>query len=173
MSKTIREELKVKYLAEGGLQENLTNESQTIAGMIHAMNNPAKAIPKIGVASEDADKDMFGDGVKVSDMQSGVVVEGNKIKGKLFKLTEGSLVNTYGEGYFVALKFTGADDESVTSCKVGLNPSMGTGLVELKGDPDQDGGFKVTNKTQVFEIHQIVGGVEAVQQFDLTELVFA
>lgn len=38
MAKTIREELKDMYLAEGGQQENLTNDSQTIHGMIKAIN---------------------------------------------------------------------------------------------------------------------------------------
>jgi hypothetical protein len=38
MAKTIREELKDMYLAEGGQQENLTNDSQTIQGMLKAIN---------------------------------------------------------------------------------------------------------------------------------------
>ena len=38
MGKTIRDELKDKYLKMGGRQEDLTNSSQTIDGMIHAIN---------------------------------------------------------------------------------------------------------------------------------------
>lgn len=38
MGKTIRDELKDKYLQMGGRQEDLTNSSQTIDGMIHAIN---------------------------------------------------------------------------------------------------------------------------------------
>ena len=173
MADTIRNELKKKYLAEGGLEENLTNDSQTIAGMIKAAASPTKAVPKIGITAVDPETDLFKDGIKVKDMQDGVVVNGNKITGKLFKLTEGALVERWGEGYFVALQFSGADDASVTSCMVGMNPSYGSGLVELKGDPDQNGAFKLTNKTQCFEIHQTVGGNVAVQQYDLTGLVLA
>lgn len=39
MGKTIRDELKDKYLQMGGRQEDLTNSSQTIDGMLHAINN--------------------------------------------------------------------------------------------------------------------------------------
>lgn len=173
MADTIRNELKKKYLAEGGLEENLTNDSQTIQGMIKAMASPTKAVPKIGITAMDGDIVPWGDGIKISDMQSGVKVDGNKITGKLFKLTEGALVEQYGEGYFIGLQFSGIDDESVTSCLVGMNPSTSTGLVEAKGDPDQNGTFKVTNKTQCFEIHQTVSGNVAVQQYDLTGLVLA
>lgn len=38
MSKPIREELKDMYKAEGGLQSDLTNDSQTIQGMLKAIN---------------------------------------------------------------------------------------------------------------------------------------
>lgn len=34
MADTIRNELKKKYLAEGGLEENLTNDSQTVGGNV-------------------------------------------------------------------------------------------------------------------------------------------
>ena len=171
MADTIRNELKKKYLAEGGLEENLTNDSQTIAGMINAMNNPGKAIPKIGVAAEEGETELFGDGIKVKDMQKDVVVSDGKITGKLFKLTEGSLVDRWGEGYFMALKFTGATEASVTSCLVGMNPSVGSGLVELKGDPDQNGAFKVSNKGQAFEVQQTV--VTTSVMYDCSGLVLA
>ncbi len=173
MADTIRNELKKKYLAEGGLEENLTNDSQTIQGMVKAMTNPTKAVPKIGITAMAGNIIPWNDGIKISDMQSDVKVNGNKITGKLFKLTEGALVEQYGEGYFIGLQFSGIDEETVTSCRVGMNPSAGTGLVEVKGDPDQNGTFKVTNKTQCFEIHQTVGGNVAVQQYDLTGLVLA
>jgi hypothetical protein len=38
MAKTIRDELKDMYKAEGGQQSALTNDSQTIQGMIKAIN---------------------------------------------------------------------------------------------------------------------------------------
>ena len=93
---------------------------------------------------------MFG--TLVSDMQTGVSVSGNSITGTLKELTSGALVDAHGAGHFVALKFTNIDP-SATSVKVGLDPSMGTGLVEIINDPDKNGAFKVTNKdTQVFKV---------------------
>ena len=113
---------------------------------------------------------MFNDGVTVADMQTGLQVKNGKITGKLKKLTSGSLVNTYGEGYFMALKFTNVDPNA-TSVKVGMQPSAGTGLVELLGDPDMDGGFKVTDKnSQKFVVMSTVGGFTSRQVYDLTEL---
>ena len=93
---------------------------------------------------------MFG--TLVSDMQEDVSVANNAITGTLKELTSGALVDAHGAGYFVALKFTNIDP-GATSVKVGLDPSMGTGLVEIINDPDKNGAFKVTNKdTQVFKV---------------------
>ena len=67
-------------------------------------------------------------------------------------LDEGAIVDTWGEGNFVVLKFSDID-ESATSVKVGLDPSMGSGLVELIDDPDKNGVFKVTDKNaQLFKV---------------------
>ena len=53
---------------------------------------------------------------------------------------------------------------------VGLDPSQGSGLVEL--DNDKDGVFKVTNKeTQRFVIVTTDGEYTLRQEFDLSELI--
>ena len=122
------------------------------------------------VDAEDSGATMFG--TNVSDMQSDLAVSGGKITGTLKKLTTGSLVTTYGEGYFMALKFTGIGS-GVTSVKVGLNPSVSTGLVELINDPDKNGAFKVTNKdTQKFLVVTSDGSNIHSDLYDLSELVF-
>ena len=114
---------------------------------------------------------MFG--TLVSDMQSDLVVKDSVITGTLKKLTTGSLVTTYGEGYFMALKFTDIDQEA-TSVKVGLMPSVSTGLVELINDPDKNGAFKVTDKyTQKFVVETSdASGNKNTKVFDLSRLVF-
>ncbi len=102
------------------------------------------------VAAEAGDVSMFG--TLVSDMQDNVVVSGNAITGTLKYLDSGALVDTWGAGNFIALKFTDLDP-AATSVKVGLDPSQGSGLVEIIDDPDKNGAFKVTNKdTQVFKV---------------------
>ncbi len=78
-------------------------------------------------------------------MQSGITVTGNAITGTLTKLTSGQLVTDWGEGYFLAVGF---DDFSsgltYANVKVGLKPSVSSGLVTL--DSDKDGVFKITDK---------------------------
>ena len=87
----------------------------------------------------------------VSDMQTDLSVASDAITGTLKYLTEGSLPDVWGEGYFMALKFTEIPS-AATSVKVGLYPSQSSGLVEIINDPDKNGAFKVTDKdTQVFK----------------------
>ena len=103
-------------------------------------------------------------------MQSKVKVEGDEITGTLKYLDSGSLVDTYGTGNFIALKFSDIP-ETATSVKVGLDPSEGTGLVELINDPDKNGVFKVTNRfTQNFKIVTTDGTKTTTQIFDLARL---
>ena len=168
MSKTIREELKDKYLASGGRQENLTNDSQTIAGIIHATNDPATTLKRVTVEPV-ADDTVLND-YTGADFQTGVQVKDGKITGKLKYVDHGSVVDTWGAGYFVALQFTVNEDDP-TSVKVGLNPSISSGLVELLGDPDMNGYFKVSNKQQSFVVQQTVNGVTSNQFYDLTGLI--
>lgn len=97
-------------------------------------------------------------------------MSGNKITGTLKYLNSGDIADYWGAGNFVALKFSGID-EAATSVKVGLDPSQSSGLVELLGDPDMNGVFKVTDKnTQVFKVVSTDGTHTKTQTFDLTGL---
>lgn len=110
-------------------------------------------------------------GTTVSDIQSGVSVSGNKITGTLKYLSVGALPDYWGAGNFLALKFSDIDPEA-TSVKVGLEPSEGSGLVELLGDPDMNCAAKITDKnTQKFKV-QITdnNGRITNQVFDLSRL---
>lgn len=71
----------------------------------------------------------------------------------------------------MALKFSNIDPKAV-SVKVGLDPSESSGLVELLGDPDMNGVFKVTDKDeQVFVIESRDSqGHLTRQEFDLSGL---
>lgn len=80
-------------------------------------------------------------------------MDGDKITGTLKYVDSGALATDWGAGNFIALDFSGIDTTGLTSLKVGLVPSEGTGLVEAIGDPDLNGVFKVTDKdAQVFRI---------------------
>ena len=111
--------------------------------------------------------------VPVSSIQSSnVAVTGNKITGTLKYLDGSDPISGYwGAGNFLALKFSDVDPRA-TSVKVGLDPSESSGLVELLGDPDMNGVFKVTDKdTQKFVV-VITDGIKTKrQEFDLSDLV--
>ena len=97
-------------------------------------------------------------------------MSGNKITGTLKYLDSGDIADYWGAGNFMALKFSGID-EAATSVKVGMDPSQSSGLVELLGDPDMNGVFKVTDKdTQVFKVVTTDGTRTKTQTFDLSDL---
>ena len=110
-------------------------------------------------------------GTTASQMQSGVTITGNAITGTLTKLTSGQLVTDWGEGYFLGIAFT-KSNAKITSIKVGMNPSVSSGLVEL--DEDMLGVFKVTDKdTQRLEVLSSDGIVSFASFYDLSGLTLS
>lgn len=107
----------------------------------------------------------------VSDIQDAdVTVSGKKITGTLKYLSTGPIAGYWGAGNFLALKFSDVDPKA-TSIKVGLNPSEGSGLVELLGDPDMNGVFKITDKTtQKFRVVITDGHLTKTTDYDLSDL---
>lgn len=122
----------------------------------------------VTVEAESGNTEIFG--TLVSDMQDGLSVSDGKISGTLKYLDEGALVDEFGAGNFMAVKFTNIG-ENATSVKVGMSPSEGSGLVEIIDDPDKNGVFKVTNKdTQKFKVVATDGIHVNTQTFDLSSL---
>ena len=77
-----------------------------------------------------------------------MTIANGKVTGSL-QFVEGGLAPSgplAGDGYFLALKWSNPQ-ETVTSLKVGIIPSQGSGLVECINDTDRNGVFKVTDKT--------------------------
>ena len=103
-------------------------------------------------------------------MQENVSIANKTITGTLKYLSTGQLVNAWGAGNFIALKFADIVPNA-TSVKVGLDPSYGGGLVEIIDDPDKNGAFKITDKdTQVFVV-EITDGVETIRtEYNLSGL---
>lgn len=110
-------------------------------------------------------------GTAVSDIQDDdVTVSATAITGTLKYLSDGSIAGYWGAGNFLALKFSDVDPR-LTSVKVGLDPSQGSGLVELLGDPDMNGVFKITDKdTQKFVVEKSDGHKTTRQVYDLSGL---
>lgn len=120
----------------------------------------------VTLASPTANTDFWG--TKTKDMQTGVTVADGAITGTLHKLTSGQLVTDWGEGYFLSLAFT-KNNAKANDIKVGLEKSMGSGLVSL--DADMLGVFKITNKdTQKFVAICYDGDISYKQTFDLSGL---
>ena len=85
--------------------------------------------------------------------------------------TPGEIVDYWGAGNFFAFKISNIDSNA-TSCKVGLDPSEGTGLVEIINDPDNNGIAKLSGKPgQKFKVVQTDNaGHKNVQLYDLSGL---
>ena len=113
--------------------------------------------------------------VNVSSMQSGVNVANGAITGTLKYLkTDNAITAKWGKGNFLCLDFSATDWSAYSSVKVGMDPSVSSGLVELINDPDKNGFFKVTNKeTQRFVIVATSADGRQVhkQYFDLSGLL--
>ena len=119
---------------------------------------------------ESGDTSIFG--TLVSDIQTDVVVSDDDIAGTLsyYDDEDSDLVKKWGAGNFLALKF--GVPEGATSCKVGLDPSEGSGLVEIIDDPDRNGVFKITDKdAQEFMVKLTVNETEYTQTYGLDSLV--
>lgn len=111
---------------------------------------------------------MFG--TLVSDIQTGLTVTDNAITGTLKYLDTGSIPGVWGDGNFMALKFTNIDPRA-TSVLVGMDPSQSSGLVEIINDPDRNGVFKVTDKdNQEFKVVITDGTQTTTKTYDLSGL---
>ena len=112
-------------------------------------------------------------GVDVADIQDNVSLANKKVTGTLKYLDgDNAIVNEWGEGNFLAVTFTAANWSAYDSVKVGLEPTQGSGLVELIGHLDDlDSVFKIGNDvTQKFVIESKKGTKTLKQVFDLSGL---
>lgn len=130
-------------------------------------------VATVGVTAEAGDTTFPWTEYTPSQFQSNVNVGDNAITGTL-KFIEGGLASSgplEGDGNFIALKFTADDWNKFTSVKVGLDPSAGTGLVEIINDPDKNGVFKVSNTSQVFKVVATDGTDTVTKTYSLAGLV--
>ena len=125
-------------------------------------------------AETDAFGPLYG-GKVASDLQSDIAISDGNIKGTL-KYIEGGLSDEgplKGSGYFLALKWSNPA-AGVTSLKVGLMPSIETGLVECLSDTDRNGVFKITDITkQKVAVVQSDGSNTTTQYLALKDLILA
>lgn len=110
----------------------------------------------------------------VSDLQTNVSLTDGVFSGTLkYYDTPGAIVDVWGAGNFLAAKFSVENNDwtAYDSVKVGLEPSAGTGLVELINDPDKNMIAKVTDKdTQVLKVVATKGSKQAIKTYSLRNL---
>ena len=129
---------------------------------------------RVTVEGTAAATELYG-GKTAGDIQSNIVVSDGQITGTL-NFIEGGLADSgplADDGYFIAL--TQSDfptGQTYANCKVGLRPSMGTGLVTLTDDGIMVA--KIADKiNQNYIVQTIQGGLTIEQEYDLSGLVFA
>lgn len=158
------------YVALGGNAADVADMT-VIPDVVDAIG--VLKIPAITVEAEEQSAKLFN--VNVSSMQSAdTAVANGAITGTLANITTGVLARDWGAGHFVALKLTAADWNVYDSVLVGLDPSVSSGLVEIKNDPDHNGVFKITDKdSQVFVVIAKIGDLQKVYKFDLSGLTLS
>ena len=164
---TILEAMKAFASVHGVDSREIKPEDTTAEVLMMVAGADAFGSSNVTTASPTANTDYWG--TKVSAMQTDVAISNGAVTGTLHKLTSGQLVTDWGEGYFLALKFT-KNNAKITSIKVGLVPSASSmPLQEL--DADMDGVFKITDKdAQLFEILVSDGKVSHAIFLDLSGL---
>ena len=125
-------------------------------------------IEPLAVAPMEGTDTVFGH--TVSNLQTGLFVGNGKIVGTLLYVSSGALATDWGAGNFMALKFDGDAFVHAQHIYVGMNPTAGSGLVDVIGDPDKNGVFKVTNKVQNFVVVIDYGTYSETMEFDLSGL---
>ena len=105
--------------------------------------------------------------------KSDVTVSNGKVTGTLkYFDTPGEIVDYWGAGYFFAFKISG-EDSNTTKTMIGLDPSEGSGPVDIHGDPDMNGIAKIENplEQEIKVVQSDAAGHKNIQIFDLSGLV--
>jgi len=110
-------------------------------------------------------------GLTSDDLQTGIMVGDGKVLGTLKYLSSGQLVTDWGAGNFLALQFGGSAFENAKHIYVGVDPSAGTGLLDVINDPDKASVTKINDKNgQKFKVIVDYGTYVETKTFDLSGL---
>ena len=105
----------------------------------------------------------------MSDLQTSLAVNNGAITGTLKYIDTGTLADVWGDGNFMALKFTLPEGATPDTVKVGMDPSVSSGLLPL--DEDKNAICKVTDKDgQKFVVETWTGGYWHRDVYDLSGL---
>ena len=161
---------KIKMHATAKPMDNNSFLLLDISGLMqgyYTVNTTGNPLKNVTVAPESGSTEVFG--TLVSHMQSNVTVANGKIKGTLHYVNDGSQAAYWGAGNFLVLKLSDIDP-TATSVRIGLQPSAGSGMMEILGDPDMNAQLKITDKKQKVKVISSNGFRTNVQTFDLSGL---
>lgn len=145
-------------------------DSAVYANWHTAVHKPADFLNSLTVAP-DAQSDEVYDHL-VSEIQSAdAAVSGNTFTGTLYYKEDGlsPAGPLSGSGWFMAVKLSNLDLRT-TQCLIGLEPSQGTGYVDIYGDPDMVAVMKIQSTAQKLKVIQTGDGKERIQIFSLAGL---
>lgn len=128
---------------------------------------------KLSLAPESGSVEVFGKAV--SDLQTSIAIsDEGAITGTLKYVTGYTGYSQSPElqsGNFLALTLADNDFSEYTSVKVGLDPSEGSGLVEIRNDPDHNVVARIADATtQKFVIVASNYFGSVTQEYDLSDL---
>lgn len=161
---------KIKMHATARPKDNNSFLLLDISGLMqgyYTINTTGNPLKNATVAPESGSTEVFG--ALVSHLQSNVTVANGKIKGTLHYVDDGSQAAYWGAGNFLVLKLSDIDP-TATSVRIGLQPSAGSGMMEILGDPDMNAQLKITDKKQKVKVISSNGFRTNVQTFDLSGL---
>ena len=165
-SNTINGQLNIMNRALGSdagldIAEGVKNYKETVT----AVDKP----DGVTLAGVDPSETLFE--LLISDINKDITVgDDGIISGEVKYVDEGSHAEYWGPGYFLGLQLSNID-ASATSVLVGLEPSYGSGLVEIIEDPDLNGLFKIHDKyKQKFKVVTSDGTRKTTQLFSLVGL---
>ena len=109
----------------------------------------------------------------MSDIQSDIAVEDDAVTGTLLYYNDATkaLVIDWGAGNFIGVHFVADDWSDYTSVLVGLDPSEGSGLIDIINDPDKAAVMQINDKdAQVIKIVATNGTQTVTAEYDLSGL---
>lgn len=109
----------------------------------------------------------------MSDIQTGVEVDGDAVTGTLLYYDDATkaLVIDWGAGNFLGVRFVADDWSDYTSVLVGLDPSEGSGLIDIIDDSDKAAVMQIADKdTQKVKIVATNGVQTVTKEYDLSGL---
>ena len=106
-------------------------------------------------------------------MQSDVAVGTDAITGTLAFIEGGLSPAGYlsGDGWFLSLKFSTDNWNDFDKVEIGLDPSQGSGLVDILPDPDKNMVAKITSTSQKFVVKTTIGESVETKEYSLAGLV--